>query len=63
MTSKKKKVKLTYFVYDFQIRLISTILIAKGSSLNFKEKLFVSLSWMAKASVQVCYRGEFRAKF
>lgn len=30
-----------------------TIIAASGSSLNFKEKLFISLSWMAKASVQV----------
>ncbi|XP_050529093.1 sodium/hydrogen exchanger 9B2 isoform X2 [Daktulosphaira vitifoliae] len=33
-------------------RIITTILVATGSSLNFKEKLFISLSWMAKASVQ-----------
>lgn len=34
------------------IRILITILIAVGSSLNLKEKLFVAFSWMAKASVQ-----------
>ncbi|XP_025405058.1 sodium/hydrogen exchanger 9B1 isoform X2 [Sipha flava] len=33
-------------------RICVTIIAATGSSLNFKEKLFISLSWMAKASVQ-----------
>ncbi|XP_050435291.1 sodium/hydrogen exchanger 9B2 isoform X2 [Adelges cooleyi] len=36
----------------FVVRICVTILAATGSSLNFKEKLFVALSWMAKASVQ-----------
>ncbi|KAL4103489.1 hypothetical protein QTP88_018865 [Uroleucon formosanum] len=36
----------------FVSRIFITILIASGSSLNFKEKLFIALSWMAKASVQ-----------
>ncbi|CAI6355832.1 unnamed protein product [Macrosiphum euphorbiae] len=36
----------------FVSRILITIITASGSSLNFKEKLFISLSWMAKASVQ-----------
>ncbi|XP_046676749.1 sodium/hydrogen exchanger 9B2 isoform X2 [Homalodisca vitripennis] len=34
------------------IRIFSTVLVAIGGSLNTKEKFFVALSWMAKASVQ-----------
>ncbi|KAI5737038.1 hypothetical protein M8J76_009530 [Diaphorina citri] len=33
-------------------RILITVLVAVGSSLNLKEKLFVAFSWMAKASVQ-----------
>uniref|UniRef100_A0A2S2NJL7 Sodium/hydrogen exchanger 9B1 n=2 Tax=Schizaphis graminum TaxID=13262 RepID=A0A2S2NJL7_SCHGA len=36
----------------FVSRIFITIIAASGSSLNFKEKLFIALSWMAKASVQ-----------
>jgi hypothetical protein len=38
-----------------QIRIIFTIFVAIGAKLNLKEKIFVSLSWMAKATVQVKY--------
>ncbi|XP_037024313.1 sodium/hydrogen exchanger 9B1-like isoform X3 [Bradysia coprophila] len=43
------------------IRILSTVAIAVGDKLNLKEKVFVSLSWMAKATVQaalgpVCLR-------
>ncbi|KAF4525624.1 hypothetical protein B566_EDAN001223 [Ephemera danica] len=34
------------------IRIVSTIVIAIGSKLNLKEKIFISFSWMAKATVQ-----------
>jgi len=34
------------------IRIISTVLIGVRSKLNLKEKIFVALSWMAKATVQ-----------
>jgi NhaP-type Na+/H+ or K+/H+ antiporter len=34
------------------IRVVSTFLVAVRSNLNFKEKIFVALSWMAKATVQ-----------
>ncbi|KDR15092.1 sodium/hydrogen exchanger 9B2 [Zootermopsis nevadensis] len=34
------------------IRIISTVFVAIGAKLNLKEKIFVSLSWMAKATVQ-----------
>lgn len=34
------------------IRILSTVAIAVGDKLNLKEKVFVSLSWMAKATVQ-----------
>ncbi|XP_063236339.1 sodium/hydrogen exchanger 9B2-like [Bacillus rossius redtenbacheri] len=33
-------------------RIIATILLAWGSKLNLKEKIFVSLAWMSKAGVQ-----------
>ncbi|XP_001946407.2 sodium/hydrogen exchanger 9B1 isoform X2 [Acyrthosiphon pisum] len=39
-------------VIAFVSRILITIIAASGSSLNFKEKLFIALSWMAKASVQ-----------
>lgn len=35
------------------IRIFSTILMGIGCNLNLKEKIFVSLCWMAKATVQV----------
>lgn len=34
------------------VRIAVTVLIAFGDKLNLKEKIFVSLSWMAKATVQ-----------
>ncbi|XP_059479999.1 sodium/hydrogen exchanger 9B2-like [Neocloeon triangulifer] len=34
------------------VRIIGTIFISIGSRLNLKEKIFVSFSWMAKATVQ-----------
>ncbi|XP_065344497.1 sodium/hydrogen exchanger 9B2-like isoform X2 [Cloeon dipterum] len=34
------------------IRIFFTIIIAIGSRLNLKEKIFISFSWMAKATVQ-----------
>ncbi|XP_059616987.1 sodium/hydrogen exchanger 9B2 isoform X2 [Phlebotomus argentipes] len=34
------------------VRIISTIFIAFGDGLNWKEKVFVALSWSAKATVQ-----------
>lgn len=33
--------------------MVITCLVAFGASLNLKEKIFCSLSWMSKASVQV----------
>nr|CAD7586132.1 unnamed protein product [Timema genevievae] len=34
------------------IRVVATVFVAIGSQLNLKEKIFVALSWMSKASVQ-----------
>jgi len=34
------------------IRILATVLVGVGSKLNLKEKIFVALSWMAKATVQ-----------
>ncbi|KAF5286799.1 hypothetical protein FQR65_LT02217 [Abscondita terminalis] len=34
------------------IRICATVLVGIGSKLNLKEKIFVALSWMAKATVQ-----------
>ncbi|XP_050584748.1 uncharacterized protein LOC126919489 isoform X2 [Bombus affinis] len=34
------------------IRIVVTILVGIGSKLNLKEKVFIALSWMAKATVQ-----------
>lgn len=36
-----------------QLRQLSTVLVAIGGSLNLKEKIFVAIAWMSKASVQV----------
>jgi len=47
----------------FQIRIICTILISVRSKLNLKEKIFVALSWMAKATVQVSVSITMRLKF
>lgn len=35
------------------IRILATVLVGIGCKLNLKEKIFVALSWMAKATVQV----------
>jgi Kef-type K+ transport system membrane component KefB len=35
------------------VRVLGTIVISIGSKLNLKEKIFISFSWMAKATVQV----------
>lgn len=35
------------------VRILATIGLGIGSSLNLKEKMFVSLAWMAKAALQV----------
>lgn len=35
------------------IRILVTVLVGIGCKLNLKEKVFVALSWMAKATVQV----------
>lgn len=37
------------------IRILATILIGIGCKLNLKEKIFVALSWMSKATVQVFF--------
>jgi hypothetical protein len=37
----------------FQVRIISTVLVGIRSNLNLKEKIFIALAWMAKATVQV----------
>lgn len=34
------------------IRMVVTMLVGIGSKLNLKEKVFIALSWMAKATVQ-----------
>lgn len=34
------------------IRIAITVLVGIGSNLNLKEKVFIALSWMAKATVQ-----------
>lgn len=34
------------------IRVVATVLVGVGSNLNLKEKIFIALSWMAKATVQ-----------
>lgn len=35
------------------VRILATVLVGIGCKLNLKEKVFVALSWMAKATVQV----------
>jgi len=39
------------------IRVLGTIVVAIGSKLNLKEKIFISFSWMAKATVQVSLKS------
>lgn len=34
------------------VRILATVLVGIGSKLNLKEKIFVALSWMSKATVQ-----------
>ncbi|KAJ4436481.1 hypothetical protein ANN_16512 [Periplaneta americana] len=43
---------LACLVAGIVARIIFTVIIAVGSKLNLKEKIFVALSWMAKATVQ-----------
>ena len=35
------------------LRVIATFLVSGGCGLNNKEKLFIGLTWLAKATVQV----------
>ncbi|XP_044752203.1 sodium/hydrogen exchanger 9B2 isoform X2 [Coccinella septempunctata] len=43
---------LAILIVGVLIRIVLTILIGIGCKLNLKEKLFVALSWMSKATVQ-----------
>ncbi|XP_046401429.1 sodium/hydrogen exchanger 9B2-like isoform X2 [Ischnura elegans] len=43
---------LSILIVGVVIRILCTIIISIGCKLNLKEKIFVSLSWMAKATVQ-----------
>jgi hypothetical protein len=45
------------------VRVLGTIVIAIGSKLNLREKIFISFSWMAKATVQVWALCEFHEYF
>ena len=40
-------------VISLVIRLVSTYLGLLGNDLNLKERLFISISWLPKATVQV----------
>lgn len=42
-------------LFGIVMRILATVLVGIGSKLNLKEKLFVSLCWMSKATVQVCF--------
>lgn len=44
---------LAILIVGVFIRIVLTILMGIGCKLNLKEKLFVALSWMSKATVQV----------
>ncbi|XP_049964275.1 sodium/hydrogen exchanger 9B2-like [Schistocerca serialis cubense] len=46
------------------VRILATMLLGIGSKLNLKEKIFVSLSWMAKAAGQaaLCSQALLKAK-
>lgn len=35
-------------------RLITSFLVVLGANLNIKERIFVALAWLPKATVQVC---------
>lgn len=35
-------------------RMITSFLVVMGGDLNIKERLFVALAWLPKATVQVC---------
>lgn len=41
------------FVSCLVLRMIATFLVSFGCGLNKKEKLFIGLTWLAKATVQV----------
>ncbi|XP_076669502.1 na[+]/H[+] hydrogen antiporter 1 isoform X2 [Andrena cerasifolii] len=43
---------LACLISGIVIRIIVTVLVGIGSKLNLKEKVFIALSWMAKATVQ-----------
>ena len=43
---------LACLISGIVIRIIATVLVGIGSKLNLKEKVFIALSWMAKATVQ-----------
>lgn len=43
---------LSCLVAGIVIRIVATMLVGIGSKLNLKEKVFIALSWMAKATVQ-----------
>lgn len=43
------------------IRAIATFLVAFGCGLNAKEKLFIGLTWTAKATVQVCSLTQYQS--
>lgn len=43
---------ISILIVGIVIRILCTIVISIGCKLNLKEKIFVSLSWMAKATVQ-----------
>ncbi|XP_076244906.1 na[+]/H[+] hydrogen antiporter 1 isoform X2 [Calliopsis andreniformis] len=43
---------LTCLLSGIVIRIMATVLVGIGSKLNLKEKIFIALSWMAKATVQ-----------
>ena len=36
------------------LRILVTYSVLFGNNLNVKEKLFIALSWLPKATVQVC---------
>ncbi|XP_073987063.1 na[+]/H[+] hydrogen antiporter 1 isoform X2 [Rhodnius prolixus] len=43
---------ISILIVGILLRMVITCLVAFGASLNLKEKIFCSLSWMSKASVQ-----------
>lgn len=43
---------LSCLIAGIVVRIAITVLVGIGSNLNLKEKVFIALSWMAKATVQ-----------